>query len=166
MESRTGSNYFVNCFLLTLPVLVWDIVFANKLPVAFQPETFRNGIPPALTYGENILRTLVFIFTLLMPLRISTPVQKKGLILYTGGTFLYFSSWLVLIYFPDSAWSRSMPGFLAPAYTPLFWLAGIGLIGDSFYFGLPYRRWFIMLVLLIFLVLHNLHAYIIYIRAH
>jgi hypothetical protein len=32
------------------------------------------------------------------------------------------------MYSPDSAWSNSLAGFLASAYTPLLWLIEIGLI--------------------------------------
>jgi hypothetical protein len=57
-------------------------------------------------------------------------------------------------------------GFLAPAYTPLFWLIGIGLIGDSFYFNLSFKRWFFICSSIIFLLFHNTHTAIIYSRTH
>lgn len=154
--------YLLNCFLLTLPILVWNILLTNKLPKAFQPEIFGNKIPAFLTYGENISRTIIFAFTLFMPLNIATSLQKKGLILYIGGTLLYFVSWLALIYLPVSYWSNSLLGFMAPAYTPLLWLLGIGLIGDSFYFIFPFRRWFFISTSILFLVFHNLHTYMVF----
>ncbi len=161
---KIARKYLINCFLLTIPILVWNIALADKLPKAFQPEIFWNALPSLLTYGEHISRGLVLGLTWFMPLSLSTSIQKKGVFLYAGGTILYAVSWLLLIYFPGSAWSKSLLGFLAPAYTPLFWLVGIGLIGDSFHFNLPYRRWFFMLVSFIFLIFHNLHTYIIYLR--
>jgi hypothetical protein len=166
MKLNQVKNYFINCFLLTVPILVWDIAFENKLPKAFQPEIFWNNIYSWVTYGENISRTLVFAIILLMPLNISTPRQKKGLILYSLGTCLYFASWLLMIYLPSSSWSQSMLGFMAPSYTPLFWLVGIGLIGDSFYFNLPFNRWFVILASIIFLTFHNIHTYTIYLRTN
>lgn len=166
MKSYPFYKYFLNCFLLTLPILVWNILLTNELPKAFQPEIFWNKIPAFLTYGENIFRTIVFALTLFIPLSISTPLQKKGLLLYLGGTLLYFGSWLTLIYFSNSQWSNSLLGFMAPAYTPFFWLIGIGLIGDSFYFNLPYRRWLFILTSIIFLVFHNLHTYTVFCRTH
>lgn len=166
MNFKIIRKYLFNCFLLTIPILVWNLILTNKLPKAFQPETFWNNIPSFLTYGENISRTIVFLFTLLMPLSIVKPTQKKGVILYVTGVVLYVASWLILISFPNSIWSNSLLGFIAPAFTPLFWLIGIGLIGDSFYFNLPYRRWFFILTSIIFLVFHNMHAYTIYFRTH
>jgi hypothetical protein len=160
------KKYSLNCLILTLPPLIWNIVLATKLPSEFQKEIFWKDIPTYLKYGENISRIIVFVFTLLMPLHILAKKQKQGLFLYIGGVILYFASWIALIYFPDSAWSKSVFGFMAPAYTPLVWLIAIGLIGDSFYFNLPYRRWVFILLSIIFLSFHNYHTLIIYLRKH
>lgn len=73
------QKYFLNCFLLTIPILLWDYIFTDRLPKAFQPEIFWNNIPSFLTYGENISRIFMFIFISLMPLKISTSTQKKDL---------------------------------------------------------------------------------------
>jgi hypothetical protein len=160
------QKYLLNCFILTIPVLIWNIALTNKLPKVFQPEIFWEKISPFLTYGENIFRVAVFLLTLLMPLSFSTTSQKEGLIIYLSGMILYFASWLVLIYLPDSKWSNSILGFLAPAYTPLFWLIGIGLIGNSLYFNLPYRQWHFISISIIFLLFHNAHALTIFFRTH
>jgi hypothetical protein len=99
-----------------------------------------------------------------MPLKISTNTQKKGFALYAAGTLLYFTSWLMLIYFPNSMWSKSVFGFLAPAYTPLFWLIGIGFIGNALHFNLPYWKGLFFPVVIIFSIFHNWHTYLIYFR--
>lgn len=166
MNLATIKKYLFNCFLLTLPILVWNIVLTNKLPKDFQPDIFWKEISAFLTYGENISRIAVFMLTLLIPLSVSTITQKRGLFLYVVGTILYFSSWIALIYFPDTSWSHSALGFMAPAYTPILWLIGIGLIGNSFYFNLPYKRRYFMLTSIIFLVFHIMHTSIIYFRTH
>ncbi len=146
--------------------MIWNIVWTSKLPKAFQSEVFWKDIPAFLTYGEKISRIAVFTLTLLMPLSIKTDLQRKGLFFYLSGTILYFASWLILIYFPDSGWSNSMLGFMAPAYTPLLWLTGIGLIGNAFYFNLPYRRLLFIFTSLLFLTFHNFHTLTIYFRTH
>jgi hypothetical protein len=130
MKLNKFRYYFANCFLLVLPILVWNIGLQSKLPVIFQQETVWKNSIFLLTIGETISRSTVFALTLLMPLRISTRRQKAGLLMYLGGVVLYFISWLVLIYLLGSAWSMSLVGFSAPAYMPLLWLTGIGLIGD------------------------------------
>ncbi|MFC1996709.1 hypothetical protein ACFLXI_03755 [Chloroflexota bacterium] len=69
------------------------------------------------------------ILPLLMPLHWDTPQAIAGIVVYLIGLLVYFASWLPLKFSPDSIWSNSLSGFLAPAYTPLFWLIGITLIG-------------------------------------
>jgi hypothetical protein len=166
MKAGTIKKYSFNCFLLMLPIISWNLVLTQKLPKNFQSEVFWNNIPAVLMYGENISRIIVFLLTFLMPLSVSTPKQKKGIFLYTGGTVLYFTSWLILINFPNSAWSNSVWGFMAPSFIPLLWLTGIALTGNSFYFNLPYRRWIFVAISLVFLIFHNLHTSIVYCRAN
>lgn len=164
MEFKTFQKYFFNCFLLTIPILLWDYVFTDKLPKAIQSENFSKGIPSFIINIENGSRLLMFIFISLMPIEMLKTIQKKGLVLYVIGTLLYFASWLMLMYFPNSTWSKSALGLLSPAYTPLFWLIGIGLIGDSLYFNIPYRRWWYFFIVIVFLIFHNWHTYLIYLK--
>ncbi len=164
--SKTIVKYLSNCFLLMIPIMLWNIFLTEKLPKPFKPEIFWNDIPPVVKYGENITRTIVFALTLLMPLHLVTKRQKGVLLLYLAGTFVYFLSWLPLIYFPQALWSNRVIGFMSPAYTPLLWLLGIGLLGRSFYFGLPYRRWIFPLVATLFVIFHCIHTYIVYCRVY
>ena len=164
MKTTSFTNYILNCMLLLLPIMAWNLIFASKLPQAYSAEIFWKDIPPLIANGENIFRLLVFVLPLLMPLRIETQSQKLGLWLYSAGTAIYFISWLAQIYFPQSAWSLSAFGFLAPAYTPLIWLFGIGLIGSTFYFSSPYRSWMYIAISIIFIGFHLSHALTVYLR--
>lgn len=110
MKFYSIKKYFFNCFLLTIPILLWDYISTDRLPKAFQPEIFWKDIPSFLTNVENISRIIMFIFISLMPLKISAAIQKKGFVLYVAGTLLYFVSWLFLMYFPNSTWSKSVLG--------------------------------------------------------
>ena len=160
----TLKKYATNCFLLTIPILVWNLVFVNKLPPILQPEEFWSNIPGFLRYGENFSRVFIFALTLVMPLSIITPKQQNGLALYIGGTLLYFLTWLVLIYFPNSRWSNSLIGYVALSFTPLIWLIGIGKIGDSFFFNFRFGRLILNFFVFVFLLLHNFHTMIIFNR--
>ena len=164
MKTASFMNYLLNCMLLLLPIMAWNMIFASKLPQAYSQEVFWKDIPPLIATGENIFRLLVFVLPLLMPLRIEPQSQKLGLWLYIIGTAIYFLSWLVQMYFPQSAWSLSAVGFLAPAYTPIIWLIGIGLLGSTLYFSSPYRSWMYMLTSIIFIGFHLSHALTIYLR--
>lgn len=166
MKFKILKKYFLNCFLLTIPILLWDYAFTDKLPKAFQPEIFWKEIPSFIILGENVSRLLMFIFICFMPLKIITNKQKNGLLLYVSGNLLYFAAWIILMYFPNTTWSNSAAGLLAPAYTPLFWLVGIGFTGESLFFTIPYKRWLYFLIVIIFLIFHNWHTYLIYFRTH
>ena len=97
MKFQDFKKYFFNCFLLTIPILLWDYIFTDKLPKAFQPEIFWKDIPSFIIYGENISRLIMFVFISFMPLKIINDKQKNGLLLYVVGVLLYFAAWLVLI---------------------------------------------------------------------
>ena len=87
--------------------------------------------------------------------------------MYLAGVALYYLSYLAQIFFPDSAWSTSMVGFVAPAYSNLFWIIGLGLLGEKFYFParLRYRPVYYIAPAVIFLIFHITHAVIVYQRS-
>ena len=164
MKIDSLTNYLLNCLLLLLPIMAWNLIFVSKLPWAYSEEVFSKNIPSKITNGENILRSLVFILPVLMPIRIETQSQKLGLWLYIIGTAIYYLSWLAQIHFPRSVWSLSGWGFLAPAYTPLIWLTGIGMIGSSLYFPSPYQSWMYIVLSVIFIGFHLSHALTVFLR--
>src|SRR5208283_283913 len=98
-------SYLLNCFLLIIPILLWKVLFASSLPKGYALEFFWKDIPPYIGTVENVLRLMVILLPLLMPLGIKSESQKIGLAIFVIGVLLYFSSWLVQIYFPESAWS-------------------------------------------------------------
>ena len=57
-----------------------------------------------------------------------------------------------------------MLGFLAPAYTPLLWLIGIGLLGENFYFSVRYRPLYYIAPAVLFLIFHCTHVAIVYLQ--
>jgi hypothetical protein len=68
------------------------------------------------------------------------------------------------IYFPQSAWSQSVFGFMAPAYTTIIWLVGIGLIGQSLFLKIPYHYSIYLVFAAFFTTFHSIHTYIVYSR--
>jgi hypothetical protein len=164
MTAVPSMKYLLNCILLLLPIMAWNVIFSSKLPVLYSPEVFWKNVPSFIANGENVFRLIVFILPVLMPMRIETQSQKLGLWLYITGTVIYFMAWLAQIYFPQSAWSLSAWGFLAPAYTPLIWLVGIGLIGDALYFSSLYRSWMYIATSVTFISFHLSHALTVFIR--
>ena len=159
------SYYLKNCFWLLLPALILDALYRDDLPAAFQQDVFWVNIPVYIAWPENILRILVFMLPVFMPFGLKTSTQKKGFGLYVVGSLLYFSSWAVLIVLPNSGWSLSLLGFLAPAYTPFIWIAGIALIGDRLFWpNFDYKAWMYALLISVFLSFHIAHAMLVYAR--
>lgn len=165
MGSR--NRYLVNCFILCIPVLAWNFLLANSLPDAFKEEIFWKEIPVIITYGEHLFRALFFLVIFLMPLDKNMHRQKRaGWLLYGVGLCAYFLSWLTLIYYPESSWAKSLPGFTAPAWTPAIWMTGMSYISNRFSFDIPFRRWIVISFFIMFLLFHNLHTYIVFLRLH
>jgi hypothetical protein len=153
-----------SCGLLLIPAFAWNIALFDQLPPAFAKTVFWYDIPSFLAAIENVARTLVFALPFFMPLEVKAPIQRRGLLLFTAGTLIYFASWLALIIWPSSAWSVSAAGFMAPAYTPLLWLLGLAMVGRRLIWGHGYRWWFYLPVAAVFLIAHIWHTAIVYAR--
>jgi hypothetical protein len=163
-RAPSAWRFVASCGLLTLPILLWNAAFTHYLPPALGSSEFWRGIPPAVTLGENGFRFAVVLLPFLMPLDLSTAAQRRGLWLFAGGMLVYFAAWIPLMLAPEAPWSTSSIGFLAPAYTPLLWLAGIGLIGRRLYWPSPYRPWIYIALSCAFVAFHTTHAAIVYAR--
>lgn len=165
MESANITGVFKNGFWLMLPAFLLLFLLAEKLPTAFQPEIFWREIPRIISLPESLLRVVVFALPAFMVLRFKRGQPRVGWALYSLGTALYIASWMALIITPESMWSQSAAGFLAPAYTPLIWLIGVGLIGEQLYWpNLPYKPWMYIALVVVFLGFHITHAAIVFQR--
>lgn len=157
--------YFQTCFLLLLPILLWNVIFMKVLPPPFQKEMFWHNIPEYIKFPENVLRIVVFLCPIFMKLSVSEPHHKLGLILYIFGVCLYFLSWIMQMYYPQSSWSKSILGFTAPAYTTIIWFVGIGLVGSSLLVKFPYHYSIYISISMIFVIFHTAHVYVVYARS-
>ena len=163
--SDTGLvRYLLSCGVLTVPIVVWNLALTRFLPPALASHEFSRDIPALVTYGENTLRVVVMVLPFLMPLEVATVGQRRGVLLFVVGTIVYFLSWVPLMIVPQTPWSTSWLGFVAPAYTPLVWLVGLGLIGRRFYLPSPFRWWMYVGLACGFVALHVTHTSIVYAR--
>jgi hypothetical protein len=141
------------------------LAFAVQLPAPYQGPLFDSGIPTVLTASESSLRVLLVALTLFMPLRVRTRAQRIGLGLYLVGVLLYFGSWAAIIAAPESSWSTSAAGFLAPAYTPLLWLFGVAWAADDWHLPfVRYRPWIFASLSVLFVAVHLGHAALVFSR--
>jgi hypothetical protein len=157
-------KYLQNCFLLLIPIFLWNLFFYDDLPKGYSGAVFEKDIPQVVLYSEYLLRVVLFGLPLLMALSVKTSMEKMGLSLYLFGMVVYFLSWILVIAFPDSAWSQSAWGFMAPAYTPLIWLIGVGLIGNQSFLRIPKISIIYSCLSAVFVFFHALHAYIVFMQ--
>jgi hypothetical protein len=157
-------RYLLNGFLLVAPLLVFNVAFAGRLPAGYQAPRW-DDIPPLVAVPENILRVGALALPLLLPISFAGPVQRIGAVLYVAGAAAYIAAWTMQFLRPDSAWSTAAAGFLAPAYTPVLWLTGIGLIGmQPLIAHTRYLPWVFLGTSAAFLTFHNQHALLVYRR--
>ena len=81
MQNVIKEKCWPNGILLTIPPLLFNLIFASKLPAAFSPEIFDKDIPAIISSGENILRAFVFLFPLFMVLKMQSHRQKTGVVI-------------------------------------------------------------------------------------
>jgi len=142
-----SKGIFINCFWLLIPLLVWNVVLGPKI---IQESILSDAYSPKwLLLAENITRIIVFVFPLLLPLHLNSSLQRAGLFLYLLGTLIYFGTWIPLLIAPQSAWSQSAIGLLAPRLTPLLPFLGIALISNS---------WLYASSAVLFIVFHTVHG--------
>ena len=124
---------FLNGFLLLLPLLAWNMVLGSRMT---QEAIISDAHSPQwLLVAENIARVLVFALPLFLPLDFKRSRNITGLAVYGFGTLVYFASWLPLLLTPDSIWSQSAAGLLAPRLTPFLPVLGIALVCNSWPYG-------------------------------
>jgi hypothetical protein len=160
------QRYLLSVGLLALPIFLWNAAFTRFLPSTFAMAEFWRDIPTPLAYLENSFRLIVSALPFLMPLELTSPLQRKGLLFYSVGIALYFGSWVALMNAPHSPWATSAIGFLAPAYTPVMWLVGFALLGQRLYWGRFYRWWMFLIPAVGFIATHVGHTAIVYARTH
>ena len=158
------KKYYLNCFLLLIPLFLWNIIWVDFLPEGYSAAIFWKDIPLYVVYGENILRIVLFVLPAIMVLSIKSQTEKIGLVLYLFGLALYFSSWLLQIFIPYSNWSQSLIGFMAPAFSTFVFFIGIGLIGNKAFFKFPYLSQLYIVLSILFVFFHSAHTYIVYTR--
>ncbi len=151
-----------NGALLIVPPMIITFGLWGALPAAYGPDVLWKDIPTSLGVIENILRLLVFSLPGLLYFGTKETGQPLGWILYIGGVAVYLASYVVHIVFPDSVWSRSAIGFTAPAWSTLFWFAGIGLVCARSWLPIPWHRGIYLWSAFIFLILHIGHTGLVY----
>lgn len=160
--SVSEHSWLRNRLWLVLPVLALNAALSPQLPRTYAQEPFAAGGPAVLAglaVAENVLRFLLCASPVLM-----RPAPcRRALLIYACGLSAYAGAWLAVVAAPDSSWSTSLIGFTAPAWTSLFWLAGIGW-GSKLHFVPRYRPWMYGVAAVAFTTVHTVSFAAVWIR--
>jgi hypothetical protein len=163
-----NSAIMKNGIWLTLPPLIFSLGVMSVAPTVVTPAEFNKGIPDLLIYSEMVSRVVVFALPAFFSVGLSSRTKRHGLFLYIAGVAFYCMTYAIQNYLPDSAWSTSLIGFTASAYTNLIWMIGLGLMGNKIYLPnrLRYRPVFFIAPAAIFIILHVVHAILFFRLGH
>jgi len=151
-------KYINNCFLFYIPILLFNILFFKKLP-----SHYLKNISHPIVIMETITRIIIIAFSIIMAINIKNKIEKTGLIMYIIGIIIYFTSYFIEIYASDTLFGRKLIFILAPYWTSVIWLMGIGLVGNRLFINIPYHFIAYLILSVVFAAIHTIHGYLCYI---
>ena len=151
------NNYKNNCFWFFLPIIIFNLVFTKYLP-----EHYLKNIKHPIVTLETIARTVTIIFSVIMEIKLDNKVGKIGFIVYIIGVLIYFCSYFIVIKLPVTSFNNNIAVLLAPYWTSVLWLIGIGLLGNKLFVIIPYHYIIYIVISIVFAMLHSIHGYICY----
>jgi len=151
------NNYKNNCFWFFMPVIVFNIIFTKYLP-----EFYLRKINHPVVTMETIARIVTIVFSVIMAIRMDNKIGKIGLVVYIIGVLVYFCSYFVVIKIPAVSFHNNYIVLLAPYWTSVLWLIGIGLVGNKLFINMPYHYSAYIIVSIVFAIIHSIHGYICY----
>ena len=151
------NNYRNNCFWFFIPVIVFNIIFTKYLP-----EFYLKNISHSIVTMETIARITTIAFSVVMAIKPDNKIGKIGLIVYIIGVLVYFCSYFIVIKIPVISFHDNFIVLLAPYWTSVLWLTGIGLLGNKLFINIPYHYTAYIILSIIFTIIHSIHGYICY----
>jgi hypothetical protein len=134
--------------------------FYKKTPPAFEDKTFDKNIPKFVLIGESFFRAIIFLIPIITEIDFTKISGMIGFYIFISGVVVYFFTWLFLIYYPNSKWSKSVIGFCGPAFTPIIWLVGFAFTVNKFNIAVNYTIWFYVVPSIFFVFFHVVHSVI------
>jgi len=144
------DTYKNNCFWFFIPIIISNIALTKYLP-----EHYLKNINHPIVTIETIARTITIAFSAIMAININNEIGKIGLIIYIIGILIYFCSYFIVIKFSV----KNLVIILAPYWTSVLWLIGIGLLGNKLFINIPYHYAIYVLISISFAVIHSIHGY-------
>jgi hypothetical protein len=144
--------------ILILPILIWNIFLYPYLPTLYQTGSSWSDFPESLSLYEDITRVLTFALATLLVIDYSKSIKTFAHLTYIMGVLFYFGSWIMVIVWPGSYWSKGILGFSAPAWSAIVWLFGIGLMSSAASKTRNLIRISYFILVTLFMILHTYHA--------
>jgi len=151
------NNYKNNCFWFFIPVIISNVIFTKYLP-----EYYLKNINHPIVTIETIARTITIAFSVIMAINLNNKLGKIGLIVYIIGVLIYFCSYFIVIKIPAISFNNNLIVLLAPYWTSVLWLVGIGLLGNKLFVNIPYHYAAYIAISIIFTIIHSIHGYMCY----
>jgi len=156
-RSKIIQYLYRNCFLLFIPVILFDIAFTKYLP-----ELYFKNIPHIIVPIETAVRIILISLSAIMKINTQNRKGKIGVLIYITGLILYFVSYFVLINYADVVIGKNMILQLSGYWTAMIWLIGIGLIGNRSFVKVPYHYTFYIILSILFGIMHTYYGYILF----
>ncbi|WP_461254960.1 hypothetical protein [Treponema sp. R80B11-R83G3] len=150
-----ANNYKYNCFWFFIPIIIFNLIFTKYLPKHY----LKNIKHPIVTL-ETIARIITITFSIIMEINHDNKMGKIGVIAYIIGVLIYFCSYFIVIKLPITSFNNNIAVLLAPYWTSILWLIGIGLIGNKLFVNIPYHYIIYIVISIVFTILHSIHGYI------
>ncbi len=151
------NQYKNNCFWFFLPVIIFNCVITKHLP-----EFYLKNILHPIVVIEMIVRIITILFSVIMMISLENKIGKIGLVVYIIGVLLYFVSYIIVIKVPMVSFHNNLFIILAPYWTSVLWLIGIGLLGNKLFISMPYHYMVYITLSIVFAMIHSYHGYICY----
>jgi hypothetical protein len=151
------NNYKGNCFWFFIPIIIFNIIFTKYLP-----EFYLKNINHPIVTIETIARIITIAFSVIMAIKPDNKMGKAGLIVYIIGVLIYFCSYFIVIKIPSISFHNNLIVLLAPYWTSVLWLIGIGLLGNKLFINIPYHYTAYIVISIVFTIIHSIHGYICY----
>jgi hypothetical protein len=140
-----------------MPIIIFNIIVTKYLP-----EFYLKNINHPIVTIETIARIMTIAFSVIMAIKLDDKIGKAGLIVYIIGVLIYFFSYFIVIKIPAISFNNNYIVLLAPYWTSVLWLIGIGLMGNKLFINIPYHYTAYIVISFFFTIIHSIHGYICY----
>ncbi len=147
--------YKNTCFWLFVPVIVFNMILTKYLP-----EYYLQNIKHPIVIAETIARILTIAFSIIMSMKPDNKPGKAGIFIYVIGVIIYFCSYVIVIKIPAASFNYNLAIMLAPYWTSILWLVGIGLLGNTLFMHIPYHFSVYIAISFTFTVIHSFHGFL------